>query len=75
MNVLLRGDVAHLEELAAVIRAHARYRAYQRRWRVGGNDYGNVILKKAHLDAWEWAEAHVRRMRVLERRQPLERCS
>jgi hypothetical protein len=45
-------------ELAAM----DRYKAYQRRWRVG----------RMLISDWDWAVAYVRRSKVLERRRAYE---
>lgn len=49
-----------LRELAARSRAQRRLQAYSRRWRVA----------RDNEDAYDWLQAYVRRMRVIDRRAP-----
>jgi hypothetical protein len=54
-----KGDeLERADELAAI----DRYKAYQRRWRVAR------FVPPATSAAWFWAEAYVRRTKVIERR-------
>jgi len=52
---------------AADLAAFDRYKAYQRRWRA------RLYVPGWNDPAWDWAEAYVRRTKVLERRRLYER--